>query len=207
MPHLHTTDEIFFNRAGLDRARTEAIVDAALAGTDDGELFLEYRQSESLTFDDGRMKSASFDTTQGFGLRGVAAEAAGYAHASELSEAAIRRAGETVKAVRAGRGGVVAAGPGGTNRTLYDDANPLASQHARALASKVKAGVWLPTSHGILRAAHCPILRTGAILDLSTVLGAEFETRAALDLVCSVPAILAEEPGTIATADVAGTYS
>ncbi|MFQ5466574.1 MAG: metalloprotease TldD [Kiloniellaceae bacterium] len=126
MSHLHTTDEIFFNRAGLDRARTEAIVDDALTGTDDGELFLEYRQSESLTFDDGRMKSASFDTTQGFGLRGVAAEAAGYAHASELSEAAIRRAGETVKAVRTGRGGVVAATPGGTNRTLYGDANPLA---------------------------------------------------------------------------------
>ena len=61
---------------------------------DDGELFLEYSQSESVALDDGRIKSAAFDTTQGFGLRAVAGEAAGYAHASELSEAAIRRAGD-----------------------------------------------------------------------------------------------------------------
>ena len=56
-----------------DRAR--ALLDDALKGADDGELFLEYRLSESFVFDDGRMKSASFDTTQGFGLRAVAGEA------------------------------------------------------------------------------------------------------------------------------------
>ena len=61
---------------------------------DDGELFLEYSQSESVALDDGRIKSASFDTTQGFGLRAVAGEAAGYAHASELSEPAMRRAAD-----------------------------------------------------------------------------------------------------------------
>ena len=38
---------------------------------DDGELFLEYSQSESVALDDGRIKSAAFDTTQGFGLRAV----------------------------------------------------------------------------------------------------------------------------------------
>jgi TldD protein len=125
MSHLATTDDLFFNKAGLDRPRLEALVDEALAGADDGELFLEYRQSEGLAYDDGRLKSASFDTAQGFGLRSVAGEAAGYAHASELSEAAIRRATGTVTAVRQGRGGVMAAGPAGTNRQLYSDANPL----------------------------------------------------------------------------------
>ena len=109
MSEIDVTDDLFFTRAGLDRARTESIVEDALAGTDDGELFLEYRQSEGLSFDDGRLKSASFDTTQGFGLRAIADEATGYAHASELSEDAIRRAGETVKAVRAGHSGVAAA--------------------------------------------------------------------------------------------------
>ncbi|HLB79222.1 MAG TPA: DNA gyrase modulator, partial [Dongiaceae bacterium] len=118
-------DELFFVRAGLDRGRVEGIVGDALGGADDGELFLEYCQSESLGFDDGRLKSASFDTTQGFGLRAVAGETAGYAHASELSEPAIRRAAETVKAVRAGRGGTLAAPPVGTNRSLYRDDNPL----------------------------------------------------------------------------------
>ncbi|MGH6948559.1 MAG: metalloprotease TldD [Kiloniellales bacterium] len=127
MSHLPATDDLFFVRAGLDRSRTAKIVEEALSGADDGELFLEYRLSESLAFDDGRLKSASFDTTQGFGLRAVAGEAAGFAHASELSEGAIRRAAETVKAVTAGHGGTLAAGPSGTNRQLYGDFNPLAA--------------------------------------------------------------------------------
>ncbi len=125
MSQIAATDELFFNRAGLDRRSLETIVDEALAGADDGELFLEYCQSEALSFDDGRLKSASFNTSQGFGLRAVAGEAAGYAHASELSEEAIRRAAETVKTVHAGHGGTMAAAPSGTNQVLYSDINPL----------------------------------------------------------------------------------
>ena len=71
MSTLAVTDDIFFNRAGLDRTRTESIVSDALSGADDGELYLEYSQSESLAWDDGKLKSASFDTSQGFGLRAV----------------------------------------------------------------------------------------------------------------------------------------
>ncbi|MCH8154872.1 MAG: metalloprotease TldD [Proteobacteria bacterium] len=125
MSQIAATDELFFDRAGLDRRRLETIVDEALVGADDGELFLEYCQSEALSFDDGRLKSASFNTSQGFGLRAVAGEAAGYAHASELSEAAIRRAAQTVRTVHAGRGGTMAAAPSGTNQVLYSDINPL----------------------------------------------------------------------------------
>ena len=125
MTEFKVTDDLFFNRAGLDKTRTEGIVENALAGMDDGELFLEYRQSEGLSFDDGRLKSASFDTTQGFGLRANADEATGYAHASELSEDAIRRAAKTVKAVRTGYAGVAAEGPQPTNRSLYSESNPL----------------------------------------------------------------------------------
>src|SRR5690606_26890591 len=126
MTNLALTDDLFFARAGLDRSRVEARVSEALKGADDGELFLEYSQSEALSYDDGRLKSASFDTSQGFGLRSIAREAAGYAHASELSEEAIARAAETVKAVHAGHGGTMAMPPTGTNRRLYSDANPLA---------------------------------------------------------------------------------
>jgi TldD protein len=125
MSEFTATDDLFFNRAGLDRTRIAHIVEDALAGADDGELFLEYCQSEGFAFDDGRLKSANFDTTQGFGLRAVAGEATGYAHSTELSEAAIRRAAKTVTAVRAGHSGVAAEGPQPTNRSLYSDANPL----------------------------------------------------------------------------------
>jgi tetratricopeptide (TPR) repeat protein len=83
--------DLFFSRTGMDRGKVQETVDGALKGADDGELFLEYSQSESFSFDDGRLKAATFDTSQGFGLRAVAGEATGYAHATELSEDAIAR--------------------------------------------------------------------------------------------------------------------
>jgi TldD protein len=125
MTDLAVTDALFFERTGMDPTRIEALVGESLAGMDDGELYLEYSQSEGLALDDGRIKSASFDTTQGFGLRAVADEAAGYAHSSELSEDAIRRATATVRAVASGYSGVLAAPPVGTNRLLYTEQNPL----------------------------------------------------------------------------------
>ncbi|HLI12994.1 MAG TPA: metalloprotease TldD [Alphaproteobacteria bacterium] len=120
-----TAETLFFDRAGLDRRRVQAIVDESLHGADDGELFLEYTQSEALAYDDGRLKSASFDTSQGFGLRAISGEAVGFAHASELSEAAIRRAAATVKSVRSGHSGAAGAPPAGTNHHLYGEENPL----------------------------------------------------------------------------------
>jgi len=125
MADLPITDQLFFERAGLDRARTETIVAESLHGTDDGELFLEYSQSESISFDDGRVRNASFDTTQGFGLRAISGETTGYAHAADLSEDALRRAGDTVKTVLTGHGGMHAETPTSANCRLYSTDNPL----------------------------------------------------------------------------------
>jgi len=119
---------IFYRDTGLDPGRTERLVADALTGCDDGELFMQYAASESFSFDDGRLKAATFDTSQGFGLRGVAGETTAFAHANELSDAAIRRAGETIAVVRAGHGGKAALdGPPRTNRQLYTDADPLSA--------------------------------------------------------------------------------
>jgi len=51
--------DLFFSRTGMDRGRVQQTVDAALKGSDDGELYLEYSQSESFSFDDGRLKAAT----------------------------------------------------------------------------------------------------------------------------------------------------
>ncbi|MBT3559264.1 MAG: metalloprotease TldD [Rhodospirillales bacterium] len=125
MTGLTTTDGLFFGKAGLNRTRVEGLVEDSMTGADDGELFLEYRQSESLTFDDGQLKNASYDTLQGFGLRTVAGDATGYAHASSLDEGAIKRASKTVQAVSAGHSGTISEAPIGTNQSLYVDDNPL----------------------------------------------------------------------------------
>ncbi len=120
-----TTDELFFAETGLDLDATRALVDKTLEGCDDGELFLEYRQTEGFSLDDGRIRSASFDSTQGFGLRAVHDEAIGFAHASSLDHGALERAAQSVRAVRTGASGVLTAAPPATNRTLYTPANPL----------------------------------------------------------------------------------
>ncbi len=116
-----------FARTGLDQGRAETLLARGLGGADDGELFLEYRQAEALVFDNGRLKQATYDTAQGFGLRAVKGEAVGYAHASEVSEQAIARAVDAVRAVQGGYSGSYSQGPARTNVRLYRDDNPLGS--------------------------------------------------------------------------------
>lgn len=120
--------------AGLDPEIVREIVAESLDGADDGELFVEYRQSEALMFDNGRLKTASFDTSKGFGLRAVSGEIAGYAHSTELSQEALIRAGEAVANVAHGQGGTFAAAPSRTNAKLYTDGNPI---DAPSFAEKV----------------------------------------------------------------------
>jgi TldD protein len=105
----------------------ERLLGEALVGADDGEIFLERSESEAFVFDDGRLKSASYDSTEGFGLRVVAGETAGYAHSSEISAAAIGRAATSAALAKRGYSGVAAEGPRDTNSRLYGDDDPLAS--------------------------------------------------------------------------------
>jgi len=87
----------------ISEDEVKRIVADTIRGADDGELFLEYREGEALMFDNGRLKTANFSTDQGFGLRAVAGEASGYAHANDFSEAALRRAHASVRRRSASR--------------------------------------------------------------------------------------------------------
>ncbi len=112
----------------LDPAEAQALTAQVLGKADDGELYLQYRKSEAFGFDDGRLKTASYDTQSGFGLRAVSGETTAFAHANELSAAAILRAGETMALIDPALDpakGAKAGPPQGTNRHLYTDADPL----------------------------------------------------------------------------------
>ena len=111
----------------LDRDTARKILKNALVGADDGELFFERARSEVLSFDDGRLRTSSFDASEGFGLRAVQGETIGYAHSTEISEQAIKRAVGTVRlAIDASVDfGNLASVPQATNRKLYSDHNPL----------------------------------------------------------------------------------
>lgn len=110
----------------LDESRALSILREAVAGGDDGELFLERKRSEMLHYDDGRVKTASYDASEGFGLRAVRGEVSGYAHGTDISEAALKRAAETARLAVGDGGGVMAPAPRATNRKLYTDADPIA---------------------------------------------------------------------------------
>ena len=53
------------DRANLDRDPVRHQIARGLEGADDGELFLEYGQTEALMFDNGRLKQATYDTVAG----------------------------------------------------------------------------------------------------------------------------------------------
>jgi TldD protein len=140
------------DRFDISETTTREIVADTIRGADDGELFLEYSESEALMFDNGRLKTANFSTDQGFGLRAVAGEASGYAHSSELSEAALLRASDAVSTVKGGYSGVLAAAPPRTNRHLYSDENPISSpgfEEKAKLLQEIDA--WLRASDSRVR--------------------------------------------------------
>ena len=122
-------DELLDRDAALSRLRE------AVAGADDGELFLERRRAEALVFDDGRLKTASFDASEGFGLRAVRGETAGYAHSTTIDEPALARAVATARLAVGSGGATLAAPPPRTNRKLYGDEDPI---EGAAFALKVE---------------------------------------------------------------------
>ena len=111
----------------LDKDNTLGIIKAATDGADDGELFLERRRSEVLVFDDQRVKTASYNASEGFGLRAVKGETAGYAHSTDVSIPALKRAAETARLAVGDGGGTLAEAPRSTNTRLYTDEDPIDS--------------------------------------------------------------------------------
>jgi TldD protein len=123
---LATATRLFHETGGIDPAIAARHIATATDGADDGELFLEYRESESISLEDGRIRAASFDTRRGFGLRAVLGEASYYAHAGELSDAALARAAATIKAAKSAEHAMVAGAPAIATTPLYAGLNPLA---------------------------------------------------------------------------------
>jgi TldD protein len=125
--NAHSPAPSILDAAGVSPERAREILGEALAGADDGELFAERSESESFLFDDGRLKSAAYDSSEGFGLRVVAGETAGYSHSSEISEASIKRAAQSASLAKRGYSGSSDESPRSTNTKLYGEDDPTAS--------------------------------------------------------------------------------
>ena len=108
----------------LDPDAARALAARHLSACDDGELYLQYSSSEAFGFDDGRLKTADYHSSSGFGLRGVTGETTAFAHANDISEAAIERAAATLKLLNPAKG-QAAPPPQRTNRAMYAADDPL----------------------------------------------------------------------------------
>jgi len=117
-------DPRHFLYRNLDPDAARRLAHDHLSAHDDGELYLQYAVSEAFGFDDGRLKTADYHTSSGFGLRGVSGETTAFAHANEISEAAIKRAATTLKLLDPRRQSA-ALSPQRTNQAMYRSDDPL----------------------------------------------------------------------------------
>ena len=122
-----STEKLFFSNSDLNDSKIDKIVSDSLLKADDGELYLEFCESESFVYDDQRLKSASFDVSKGFGLRAISNESTGYAHSSDINESSLKKASNTVNFVTKGNQASFNSNFNRTNKKLYNDLNPINS--------------------------------------------------------------------------------
>ncbi len=137
---MSTSDprDFLYRDTDLSPEMARALTETALSRCDDGELYLQYRASESFGFDDGRLKTADYGTDRGFGLRGVSGETTGFAHSQDVSAGGIKRAAETLSLLdpaKATRDGP----PPRTNRHLYTGTDPLSALGFEAKVALLEA--------------------------------------------------------------------
>ena len=125
MENINNSYDLFFKKEGLNFNKTEKIINESLRKADDGELFLEFRQSESFLFDDKKIKNASTSIDKGFGLRSIKDETSAYSHSSEINEKNIEIAGKTVQSILSTSSKSKIVDPIRTNKKHYSEINPL----------------------------------------------------------------------------------
>ena len=147
MPTDMTTSQNFvFEDSDLTPEIAQNHVDEVMSHAEDGELFIERSASEALTFDDGRLRNASFDTSRGFGLRCVAGETSGFAQGTELTPAALSRAASAVVMAKNGYDGTLAPSPKRTNVRLYPNIDPIACLLYTSPSPRDQRGSRMPSS-------------------------------------------------------------
>ena len=108
-----------------DDAKIANKIDDSLSNFDDGELFVEETFSENVTFDDNKVKSASFDNEKGFGLRGVTGDSVSFYHSSELDDKNVDKALKLLKKKKTANKNLDTNNQLKKNEKLYEPHNPI----------------------------------------------------------------------------------
>ena len=128
MPHTLSTSkasQYFQEKTEFTKENILPVIEDTLHRQDDGELFVEKNIFEVVSFDDGRIKSANYSSSDGFGLRAVSGEMQSYAHSNEMTLAALKKASQHVTSSSEISDNIQEIKIQPTNRKLYDEINPL----------------------------------------------------------------------------------
>ena len=116
----------------LDISTASSIVSDTLNKCDDGELFLEDSKSESIILDDNQIKSSSYKSDLGYGLRAITGEVVAYSHSSDLSKKSLNESSKNLKSTLSSASGTYNYEIKRTNKKYYSEKDPIEAKNFKS---------------------------------------------------------------------------
>ena len=125
----------FLKNTDLTLNRAEKIVSDTLNNCDDGELYLEETNTESIILDDNKIKNSNYSTDSGYGFRAVTGDVVAYSHSNEISEQSLINSSKNLASTHIKSSGMYDFEIKKTNQKFYKDLDPI---ETKSLASKIE---------------------------------------------------------------------
>ena len=116
----------------LDISTASSIVSDTLNRCDDGELYLEDSKSESIILDDNKIKSSTYKSDLGYGLRAITGEVVAYSHSSELSKKSLNESSKNLKSTLSSSNGTYNFEIKKTNKKYYSEKDPIEEKNFKS---------------------------------------------------------------------------
>ena len=125
----------FLKNTDLSLNKAEKIVSDTLNNCDDGELYLEETNTESIILDDSKIKNSNYSTDSGYGFRAVTGDVVAYSHSNEISEQSLINSSKNLASTHIKSSGMYDFEIKKTNQKFYKDLDPI---ETKSLASKIE---------------------------------------------------------------------
>ena len=116
----------------LDISTASSIVSDTLNKCDDGELYLEDSKSESIVLDDNKIKSSTYKSDLGYGLRAITGEVVAYSHSSDLSKKSLNESSKNLKSTLSSSNGTYNFEIKKTNKKYYSEKDPIEAKNFKS---------------------------------------------------------------------------
>ena len=116
----------------LDISTASSIVSDTLNRCDDGELYLEDSKSESIILDDNKIKSSTYKSDLGYGLRAITGEGVAYSHSSDLSKKSLNESSKNLKSTLSSSNGTYNFEIKKTNKKYYSEKDPIEEKNFKS---------------------------------------------------------------------------